>query len=486
MSSIKIKYDELEASSKYAKKLAGELDDYSYRITKKISNPVNSLPGNDKRGYASNIVSSASAKIRELKNRTNMFDTYASNVQTFVANAQKADKAVEKSIKSTAQGYIGERSKWEAFCDNVYNFLFVDLANKSDFVRFLSDAAKSGWTYVTSYAEKAKDWFVHGDGRYVWNIVAGAAAVIATIAGAITAVGTAVAAVVAAIAGGPVIAAVLAVVAATAAVVGAIITTANSGVKVYNNSKALTEDDPAISRYVGGIDGVSEAIEKYDMGDAEDNKNWETAGNVIDTTKTVCDVIGIVNSLVDLGAVKNVRTGLTEGYKFSKSNIEFNLKTKMGFDFETNSWSFKKMFGLDKKAMGFNETDSWFANEAGEGGFKSLNELATFGSNTRQNFIKFFYNGGTVIDNTMSMAEDIGTMYDRLDDGLKFSSVEDTMYSLGKIGYTIIDIPSTFGKMKVFKGINTFLKPTNKVLGWFGVTEDNLDQLYLNSVGIGG
>lgn len=456
MSSIKIKYDELEQSSKCAKNLAEELDFYSSRITKKISNPISSLPGNDKSGYASNIVASASAKIRELNNRANMFDTYSGKVQAFVANAEKADKAVQKSIKSTAQSYIGERSKWETFCDNVYNFLFVDLANKYDVVRFLTDAAKSGWTYVTSFTEKARDWFKHGAGKYVWNIVSAVVVTVGAIVGAITAVA-------AAIAGGPILAVVLAVIAAGAAIVGAIITTINSAVKVYNNAKALGEDDPGVARYMGDISGVSDAVEKYDMGDAEDNKNWETTGNVIDTTKTVCDVIGIVKGITDLGAVKSELTGRITGYKFNKNNIMTNIRSNLGFDFDKNKFTFKMMFGISKT----DTTSSWYANKNGYGGLKFFHNLTT----NQQNTIKIIADGSAITSKVMGVFENADSVYTRLKKGYKFSSPTETLESMESIGYTIIDTYALFGNSKVFGGINKLIvKPAKQGMKLFGVS----------------
>ena len=452
MSSIKIKYDELEESSRYAKKLAGELDDYSNRITKKISNPVNSLPGNDKRGYASNIVASATAKIRELNNRSNMFDTYAGKVQTFVANAEKADKAVQKSIKSTAQSYIGERSKWETFCDNVYNFLFVDCANKYDVVRFLTDAAKSGWTYVTSFTEKARDWFKHGEGKYVWNIVSAVVATVGAIVGAITAVA-------AAIAGGPVLAVVLAVIAAGAAIVGAIITTVNSAVKVYNNAKALGEDDPGVARYMGGIGSFSDAAEKYDMGDAKDNQTWEAWGSGIDTTKTICDVIGIVKGITDLGAVKSELTGRITGYKFNRNNILTNIRSNLGFDFDKNKFTLEKMFETN---FGTGSTKKWYANENGYGGLKFFHNLTT----NQQNTIKFVADGSKVVKSVMGVFEKADSIYTNLHNGANFSTPTNTMET---IGYTVIDTYSLFGNTTVFSGINDLYSPIEQIMEWAGI-----------------
>lgn len=444
MSTITIKYNELGETARNAKKLARELDDYSSRITKKISNPIDSLPGSDKRGYASSIVASASAKIKELRNKSSVFDTYAGKVETFVANAQQADKNVEKSIKSSAESYIGKRSWWQAACDAVYNFLFVDLANSNDVFRFLSDAAKAGWSYVTSFTEKARDWFKHGAGKYVWNIVSSVVAVIGAVVGAIGAI--------AAIAtAGTALAVVLAVVAAVAAVVGGAITIVNSFVKASSNVKALAsyKDDPGVARYVGNIGSLSDAFEKYDLGDAETNASWEKVGKGVDITETVCDVIGIVKGITDLGAVTSEITGRTTGYKFNSNNVRANIKKSLGFDFDKNKYTLKGMFSFKD----VDETSSWYANANGYGGLKFFHNLTT----DQQNTIKFIADGNEIVSRVMGTMEKADSFYTRLKEGYKFGSVTETLESIESIGYTVIDGFEVLGNRKVFSGFKKLL-----------------------------
>lgn len=430
MSSVKINYDKLDESAKNARKLSVELADYSERITKKISNPVNSLPGNDKSGYASSIAANASAKIKQLNTRSSMFDTYAGSVEKFVAKAEKADKDVKNAIKQTTESYVGKRSKLQAFCDAVYNFLCVDLVNNNSLVRFLSNAAKTAWTHVTSLSEKAMDWFRMGKGKYYFNLIMSGTVVVLAIKGAIDAVAAI------ALAATPIGIAV-AIVVAVAAVVGMAITIFNSAAKAENNIKALTEDDPAIAEYVGSISSVSDAIDKYDMGDKEDNEKYKQYGNTIDTIDTACGVIGFLNNLLNLGAVKNVVSGKIEGYRFSKSNIKYNIKKSFGFNHDTNSWELGKMFSLGEDV--------------------GVSDVAEFGVN---------------------VSEGLNGIYKRLEDGLPFGTAKDNTYSIGKIGYTVLDTVNTFSDIKVFKGTKTFVKPVTKVLEWVGVSEGNLDKAY--------
>lgn len=464
MATVTIKYSKLEDTSNYAKKLSKNLNGYADEIKRKVTSPISGLPGNDNRGYASTASSSASKKIRELQDNSSRFNTFSQDVERFVATAKRADSTVAKSIKSTASSYVGERSAWDGFWDFLWNTVCVDFFNGTAAGRFIKDCATTAWSKVTSVAEKVHDWFKHGDGRYVWNIVAGVVATVAAIAGAITAVA-------AVIAGGPVIAVVLAVVAAVAAVVGAVITTVNSSVKIYNNAKALSSDDPGVSRYLGTINGYSDATKKYDMGDAEDNKKWETSGKVVDTTKTVCDVIGILKGVTDLGAVKSDITGRITGYKFNKNNVMSNIRKSIGFDFNKNKFTSKGELGFTKN--NWNVTKSWYANENGYGGFKWLMNRHT----GTQNAINSVFNISNVVDKAQGTLEKVDSIYDRLKTGFDFSSTDATLKSIQSAGYTIIEAYEALGNIKLMKGINAItVKPfraTEKVIKrieqWSGV-----------------
>ena len=451
MATVTIKYSKLEDTSNYAKKLSKNLNGYADEIKRKVTSPISGLPGNDNRGYASTASSSASKKIRELQDNSSRFNTFSQDVERFVATAKRADSTVAKSIKSTASSYVGERSAWDGFWDFLWNTVCVDFFNGTAAGRFIKDCATTAWSKVTSVAEKVHDWFKHGDGKYVWNIVAGVVATVAAIAGAITAVA-------AVIAGGPVIAVVLAVVAAVAAVVGAVITTVNSGVKIYNNAKALSSDDPGVSRYLGTINGYSDATKKYDMGDAEDNKKWETSGKVVDTTKTVCDVIGIIKGVTDLAAIKDSATGAIKSYKFDKKTMMYNIKKSMGFKYKTNSKTIGKY--TSKSQLGsksdWDVTKSWFANKKGYGGFKWLNDS----SKGTKTVIKSVFNTSNVIDKTQKALKNVDSIYDRLKTGFDFSSTQATLESIQSAGYTIIETYEVLGNIKLVKGINAItVKP---------------------------
>ena len=451
MSRVTIQYSHLESAADSAGRLARELSSYSGELSSKVKQALASLPGSDSQGYVSSASAQVGQKIRDLDSLSGRFSALSSDLERFGERTKSADERVAKSIKSTASSYVGERNWFEAACDAVYNFLVVDVANSNRFTRFLFDCGKYVWNRGEELVSSAYNWFKHGGGRYIWNITMAVVGTVAAIAGAVTAVA-------AFLGGGCLFFMVVAGIGAVAAIIGAAITTVNASVKIYNNAKALREDDPGVARYLGNIDGVSDAIKKYDLGDAEDNAAWEDVGLVVDTTKLTCDVVGIVTSVVNLGAVKSTITGRTTTYDFSKANIMKNFRVSLGFDVEQNKYMILKGSGKSPverlvETLGGNSTKTWYANVNGYGGFKWLMNRYT----STQVVINTVVNGSCVINNVMSTVEKGDKVFSSLKSGLDFSSPESALLDTGNL---IIDLYDALGNLQPFGGINKYtLKP---------------------------
>lgn len=446
MSKVTIHYGNLDTAANNGSKLSRGLSSYSSDLNSKVRSALTKLPGTDDRGLIASAITSVDRKVGKLNSLSGTFQSFSSDVSNLASDAMRADERVAKSIKSTASNYVGERNWFESACDAVYNFLFVDLVNSNCVTRFLANGAKAAWNWAGNVTSNVYNWFKHGDGRYVWNIVSSVVATVAAIAGVIGAAAAIVAA-------GCPVAVILAVVGLVAAVVGAVITTANSAVKLYNNAKALKEDNPGVSRYMGDIGGVSDAIKKYDMGNAEDNESWKTFGVAVDTTEVVCDVIGIVTSAANLGAIKSDMTGRTTGFRFDKETIMRNFRSSVGFDFEENKYTLKKMVGK----FGSNTTENWYPNKDGYGGLRWFTNRYT----STQNFINTVFNGNEIINSTMSTLSKGDKVYSKLKSGLDFSTPENGII---EVSSTIIDVYSALGKFKLFNGINKFTVKPYKAL----------------------
>lgn len=339
MSEIYIHYGNLEDSVDKSKKVREQISDYVEEIKKRITTPISNLTGSDSSGYASTASSLAWQKISSLNAKASRFSAYETSVTNLISEARTKDNHVSSRMETIAGMYIEERTWYQKAGDWIYNTFCVDLANKWDWTRDFADAAKWVQDKVENGIEKIEDWFKYGDGKYVLNIISAVGASIAAIVATVAAI------VAIPFTGGATLPIVIGCIGAAATAIGSVITIVNSASKIKSNSKAIslsgdlfddTDGDPGAARYYGNISKLSEEWDKTDMGDAQTNANYETAGKVIDTTKVVADTTAFVCNVVNsAGAVRDYRfknpDAHIKGYDFSMKNFKHNLRGEFGF-----------------------------------------------------------------------------------------------------------------------------------------------------------
>lgn len=356
MSEIYIHYGNLEDSIGESKKVRTEIDNYISEIKKRISNPISKLTGSDSNGYASTASSLATQKINALSEKASRFSAYETSVGNFISVAKEKDTHASNKIASIADTYIGKRTWCQQAGNWLYNTFCVDLANKWDWTRDFADATKWVYDKMENGIDKVKDWFKYGDGKYLLNIVTAVGTVVVSVVatcGAIAAIP---------VTGGSSLAIVIGYIGAAASAVGTIITMVNMDSKIRSNTKAielsgnLFDDDdgnPGAARYYGNISSLSEEWARSDMGDAATNKAYETAGQVIDTTKVVADTTAFVCTTINsIGAVRDYRfknpDAHIKGYNFGLDNIKHNLKGEFGFYLTKPGLQIKNLSKLEK------------------------------------------------------------------------------------------------------------------------------------------
>ncbi len=337
MSTITINYDYLSNASKYAKNISSNMDTYSGSITNKVIRKLSSLSGSDERGYIGSASASAGKKIQELTEKSGKARNFGAELEMFVSNAQRADSNVAGNIKSTGGSYVGKRTTFQKIGDWFYNTFCVDLPNSNSIIKLMANCVKWGVDKISGAAESVKNWFKYKEGKYWWNAILAFAGGVVAIASAIVAVLTC--------------GTVLAVVAAAAAAVSAVIAVVNGSISIIQNGKALKkykQGELGQARYYGSIKGFSDAVEKYDMGDASINKTFEGVGNVLDGVDTACGVVITINGVANFAGVKDADGKVTK-YKFTGDNIKKNILESIGF--KKNG---RKRYSVDSKGRRIN------------------------------------------------------------------------------------------------------------------------------------
>lgn len=329
MSEIYINYSSLEASIQKSQRARNEISGYVSEIKRTITEPISRLSGSDSLGYVSTATSLAYNKIQALYNKADALSSYESSVKTFIAFAKKKDRYVSQRIEEISGLYIEKRNWLQKTGDWIYETFCVNLLNKSDLIRSFSDTLKLIGNKAGNMFDGVIDWFKHGNGKYVLNIVTAVVVSVAAVAGVLAAIAAIPAT------GGTSVAAMLAFVKVGVATAGGVITIVNSTSKVEGNTKAMIlKDKPGAARYYGNISSIHDEWKKTDKGGAVANIVYDCLGDTIDTLEVIVDIGEFGLNVADLGVIRDYRykdpSKQIKGYSFTKENIKKNIKQSMG------------------------------------------------------------------------------------------------------------------------------------------------------------
>lgn len=327
---VKITYSELSNAIGKLRQASGECDDYARALNRREVSNLNNYTGNDPNGYVGSANAMVLNKIRLLDSKRDKLKNAAQKLADFKESVSYHDQRVGDHAKQIMEKYIGKRNAFQQIGDFLYGTFCVDLVNNNPITKFFGDLFKSGFDTIQNISVKVIDWFKHGGGKYVLNIVAGIVGAVAAVAGVVIAIITFPVT-------GTVAAIVLATVAIVAGVVAAGITIFNTYHQVKNNKKALdkyNEGDDGQARFYGDISSFSDATKKTDYGGKTENDEMEHRGRVVDDVKIAADVIGFAAGTASkLGKVETINLDGSKSISldFSKKNLLENIKKSMGW-----------------------------------------------------------------------------------------------------------------------------------------------------------
>ena len=192
-----------------------------------------------------------------------------------------------------------------------------------------------------------RDWFAHGDGKYVLNIALAA----------IAAIGAVVAVILTFPAG-----TILATIVLMATIIASIVTITDSGAKIVENVKALkmNSTEPGQARYYGNTSDLTDfAMKESTDKEQQDRAKW------IDTTGKIAGFVAFVGGF---GVTRNrAGTNVTSpGFKNGKGCVLENIGGKFGFKYDAtakaNHFSFdpKGFLGFGKETVEGTKLPNWY------------------------------------------------------------------------------------------------------------------------------
>lgn len=280
MSALALNYDGLTRISSYADKLANKADEYADRLTTKVVNKVDYVTGG-----TNDILSSAKyyvkAKVTELHEKREAYQTLSRNIANLVSNAKQIDKEVANAIAHNKESFLKSNSHlkiddWKA---NIINWL-VDLKNKCPVFEVIGNAVNFIGTELSSIGDNIRYWYRCEGGKEKLEIVwaLGAAAVSALLFLASFPISSFV---------------------AFCAMIGALITAANSIYNVYTSFRAaaVANTDPAWAKIYGDRNTIQDGLRQRRFSTKFMNKLSYISANMIDGVKLFCSVVAIGSAI---------------------------------------------------------------------------------------------------------------------------------------------------------------------------------------------
>lgn len=352
MSNAVFDYSALSDAKSYAKKVVtgwGCMDSYKDGIKGKLSSPLDEwrLSGEEPygRGYVSSAQQCITNKQNDLQGKRQQWIDLSDNLGKFLQYLKDTDDNVVKIFSSTSSSYVnysGIGGFFNRIGDFFYNTFAVDFANSNGFTRAIFDWGKSVADDVSYYKKQAEDWFKHGNGRYVLNIVGSIALTTVAVAGVVLSV------MALPFTGGAscsVTMACISLIGLGAATISAGISAYNTAYTIGENKVALgIEDDPAMARFHGDVSKYSDYVKKTDFGSAEANQKAAKKAQNIDKTQAVADFVSLGCGMATTFGSKTIEVvddvgNVSKYTRFdrSPSNIKTNVLKTFGFKVDKTS-----------------------------------------------------------------------------------------------------------------------------------------------------
>lgn len=342
MGKVTITYSRIKDAAKDAEKAAKYYDDFSSELNQQVYCKLNICYGSDSKGYISSAKNTVYNKIKELNSKKTTYSNLSKSLYDLQERIESCENKAKNRVSSIAEDALELKNrKWyQKIGDWIYGTICVDLLNSNPLTRGLGNLIKSGLDYLDYGFDKAIDWFKHGNGKYILNIALSILGDIAAIAGTIQAIMLCVAATVAT---GGVAAPLL--IAAIASGIGTVMTLVDSGTTIYNNVKALKiskeSNDPGRARYYGNIGGLSDTMDKYDLGAEGTNNFWEGFGTGYDVVHNVANITSAAAGTVGSAGLVEKNGAVMYDSSAIKGNLKNITLEKLGFRKEKGKYTFE-------------------------------------------------------------------------------------------------------------------------------------------------
>lgn len=272
MSILKVTYEELSFARKDIRKTASELDNYASKMERGVARKIGSISGGQSTRTEA-ALSETWAKIKQLKDKSNKLNSYASKVEKFENNVKATDQQMAKKIEASSISFAKDHGFKVGKVSAFFKSLAINVFNSSSLARWAKDVYNKVENKANEWKTEINHWFRTGGGKYVKDIALSVLAIGVAVFTILT-VGTGILAVL--------------------AVIGGVIALFNAANNIITSAVALSynNDDPAWAHRYGKLDKASDTLRFF---------GYEKFAAVLDITEDVTTIVASVTTIGSLG-----------------------------------------------------------------------------------------------------------------------------------------------------------------------------------------
>lgn len=340
MAAIEFDYGAIKSAINTTKSMSGcwgAYETYRSSLDYTLYDPLADWRLSAKEPWGHTFVSDARGEISykraELESRMGEWSVLSNNIQSFKEYVDGQDQSVKNIFDITSSqytDYTGVRGYTTAFFDFCYSN-FVNGANSITIIREIRGWTRPVYDDWNATIRDRRAYFIHGEGRYAYNIAKSVATTAIAVLGTIAAI--------AAIPfdGGTTAPIAVASFAAATSGIASIITAFNTGITINSNLNSRNiEGDPALARYYSDIDSYADFAERRVYGSPEAYFKNVRFAHGLEIFKNSCEVLSLATGFAHTIGLKKVETIIGEKvyceyvYDFGFNNIKTNFLKMFG------------------------------------------------------------------------------------------------------------------------------------------------------------
>lgn len=303
MAILKVNYNQLSNAKSYANTSATKLEGYASNINSQISSKIRDIP-NGQSNITEEALKLVNEKIKQLNKDTENLRSFSKNIGLVEEKVREVDKNVANKINTVSIEFAKKNNIKVNPVSEFFKQLITGVVNSTSIGRWISDTYNKVKEYFSDLKTSLKHWYKVGGGKFICDIVMS----VGVVALATVAIIALIPELIAAATFGAALVAVASIISSTFTIINGI-TNIMSSINAYDRNK---NGDPAWANIYGEMNKFSDFLRFSDK-----KGNFTLIAGFLDCLENAADIALIFKDFGDIAKLLT-KPGKENGFKSLK------------------------------------------------------------------------------------------------------------------------------------------------------------------------